>query len=112
VKAAMAGELGPETIETIIAKVDIKDVFTAGKAGKAAGCLVSSGAIKRSSKVRLLRDNVVVYTGTLSSLRRFKDDVNEVRAGLECGMTLENFQDIKAGDVIEAYEQEQKERTL
>ena len=112
VKAAMAGELGPETVETITATVDVREVFQAGKAGKAAGCLVSSGAIKRSSKVRLLRDNVVVYTGTLSSLRRFKDDVNEVRAGLECGMTLENFQDIKQGDVIEAYEQEQRDRTL
>jgi translation initiation factor IF-2 len=112
VKAAMAGELGPETIDTVIATVDVRDVFQAGKAGKAAGCLVSTGAIKRSSKVRLLRDNVVVYTGTLSSLRRFKDDVNEVRAGLECGMTLENFQDIKAGDVIEAYELEQRDRTL
>jgi translation initiation factor IF-2 len=112
VKAAMAGELGPETIENVTATVEVRDVFQAGKSGKAAGCLVSTGAIKRSSRVRLLRDNVVVYTGTLSSLRRFKDDVNEVRAGLECGMTLENFQDIKAGDVIEAFEQEQRDRTL
>jgi translation initiation factor IF-2 len=112
VKAAMAGELGPETIDTVIATVDVRDVFQAGKAGKAAGCYVSSGAIKRSSKVRLLRDDVVVYTGTLSSLRRFKDDVNEVKVGLECGMTLENYIDMKAGDVIEAFELEQRDRTL
>jgi translation initiation factor IF-2 len=112
VKAAMAGELGPETIDTVIATVDVRDVFQAGKSGKAAGCVVSTGAIKRNSKVRLLRDDVVVYTGTLSSLRRFKDDVNEVRAGLECGMTLENYTDMKAGDVIEAFELELRERTL
>ncbi len=112
VKAAMAGKLGPETIDTVIATVDVRDVFQAGKAGKAAGCYVSSGAIKRSSKVRLLRDDVVVYTGTLSSLRRFKDDVNEVKVGLECGMTLENYIDMKAGDVIEAFELELRDRTL
>jgi translation initiation factor IF-2 len=112
VKAAMAGELGPETIDTVIATVEVRDVFQAGKSGKAAGCMVATGAIKRSSKVRLLRDDVVVYTGTLTSLRRFKDDVNEVRAGLECGMTLDNYQDMKKGDVIEAFELEQRERTL
>jgi translation initiation factor IF-2 len=112
VKAAMAGELGPETIDTVIATVAVRDVFQAGKSGKAAGCMVSTGAIKRSSKVRLLRDDVVVYTGSLSSLRRFKDDVNEVKAGLECGMTLENYTDMKAGDVIEAFELEQRDRTL
>ncbi len=112
VKAAMAGELGPETIDTVIATVEVRDVFQAGKSGKAAGCMVSTGAIKRSSKVRLLRDDVVVYTGSLTSLRRFKDDVNEVRAGLECGMTLDNYQDMKKGDVIEAFELEQRDRTL
>jgi translation initiation factor IF-2 len=112
VKAAMAGELGPETIDTVIATVEVRDVFQAGKSGKAAGCMVSTGAIKRSSKVRLLRDDVVIYTGSLTSLRRFKDDVNEVRAGLECGMTLDNYQDMKKGDVIEAFELEQRERTL
>lgn len=111
-KAAMAGQLGPQIVETVAATVEVRDVFTAGKAGKAAGCYVASGAIKRSSKVRLLRDNVVVYTGGIISLRRFKDDVNEVRAGLECGITLENFQDIKQGDIIEAFEVEHRERTL
>jgi translation initiation factor IF-2 len=112
VKAAMAGELGPEMVETVMGQAQVREVFQAGKAGKAAGCLVMSGVMRRNLKVRLLRDNVVVWTGSLSSLRRFKDDVNEVRAGLECGMALENYQDIKQGDVIESFEVESRERTL
>lgn len=112
VKAAMAGELGPERIENIVATVQVREVFQAGKSGKAAGCLVMSGIIRRNSRIRLVRDNAVVWSGGVSSLRRFKDDVNEVRAGLECGMTLDGYQDIKQGDVIEAYEIEERARTL
>ncbi len=112
VKAAMAGELGPQFIDNVMGQADVRDVFQAGKSGKAAGCLVKSGVMRRNLKVRLLRDDVVMFTGNLASLRRFKDDVNEVRAGLECGMALEGFQDIKAGDVIEAFEIEERARTL
>jgi translation initiation factor IF-2 len=112
VKAAMAGELGPQMIDNVLGQAEVRDVFQAGKSGKAAGCLVTSGVMRRNLKVRLLRDNVVVFTGSLSSLRRFKDDVNEVRTGLECGMALENFQDIKKGDIIEAFEIEERARTL
>ncbi len=111
-KVAMAGQLGPEIIDNVMGRADVREVFQAGKSGKAAGCLVASGVMRRNLKVRLLRDDVVMFTGSLSSLRRFKDDVNEVRAGLECGMALEGFQDIKQGDVIEAFEIEERARTL
>ncbi len=111
-KAAMAGQLGPEMVENVVGRAEVRDVFQAGKAGRAAGLIVREGNLRRNLKARILRDDVIVYTGGLSSLRRFKDDVNEVRAGMECGVTLENFQDIKVGDIIEAYEIEQRERTL
>src|SRR5690606_1072185 len=111
-KAAMAGQLGPEMVENVVGRAEVREVFSAGKAGKAAGLIVREGTLRRNLKARILRDDVIVYNGALSSLRRFKDDVNEVRAGLECGVTLENFQDIKVGDMIEAYEIEQRERTL
>ncbi|HEY4547003.1 MAG TPA: translation initiation factor IF-2 [Pedomonas sp.] len=111
-KAAMAGQLGPEMVENVVGRAEVRDVFSAGKAGRAAGLIVREGNLRRNLKARILRDDVIVYNGALSSLRRFKDDVNEVRAGLECGVTLENFQDIKVGDIIEAYEIEQRERTL
>jgi len=111
-KLAMAGKLGPEVVETVVGVADVRDVFQAGKAGKAAGCYVATGVIRRDLKARLMRDGVIVHVGKLSSLRRFKDDVNEVRAGLECGMTLDNFTDIKPGDQIEAFEVETRERKL
>jgi translation initiation factor IF-2 len=111
-KIAMAGVLGPQYLDNVIGTADVRDVFQAGKSGKAAGCLITMGVFRRASKVRLLRDNVVMFTGNLSSLRRFKEDVAEVRTGLECGMALENFQEIKAGDVIEAFEIEERARTL
>jgi translation initiation factor IF-2 len=111
-KAAMAGQLGPELIEKVLGAALVRDVFQAGKSGKAAGCYVETGVIQRNGKARLMRDSVIVYQGKLSSLRRFKDDVNEVRSGLECGMTLDNFQDIKVGDYIEVFEVESRERTL
>jgi translation initiation factor IF-2 len=112
VKAAMAGQLGPEIVETVIGAAEIKDVFTAGKAGRAAGCMVTEGVIRRAEKARILRDGVIVYNGKINNLRRFKDDVEEVRNGLECGMTFENFTDIKPGDEVQVYSEEQRERVL
>jgi len=112
VKTAMAGELGPAIEETSLGMAEVRDVFTAGKAGRAAGCRVTEGVIRRGAKARLLRDDVVVYTGSIATLRRFKDDVEEVKSGTECGLTLENFQDIKAGDQLEAFETREVERRL
>lgn len=111
VKAAMEGRLDPAIEEEILGLAEVKDVFSAGK-GKAAGCIVVDGAARANAKARLLRDDVVVYTGRLTSLRRFKDDVKEVKAGIECGMSLENFIDIKAGDKIEMFETHERKRTL
>jgi len=112
VKAAMAGQLGPEIVETVIGAAEIRDVFTAGKAGRAAGCMVTEGVLRRAEKARILRDGVIVYNGKINNLRRFKDDVEEVRNGLECGMTFENFTDIKQGDEVQVYSEEEKERVL
>ncbi|GAB4147758.1 MAG: hypothetical protein Tsb0016_18540 [Sphingomonadales bacterium] len=112
VKAAMAGQLGPEIVEHVQGTAEVKDVFTAGKAGRAAGCHIVDGTVKKASKARILRDGIIVYTGKITSLRRFKDDVDEVRNGLECGMTFENFTDIKPGDTIESFTTEERERKL
>jgi len=92
--------------------VEIRQVFTVSKIGSIAGCLVVDGLVKRASKVRLLRDNVVVWTGELDSLKRFKDDAKEVRAGLECGLSLKNYNDIKEGDQLEIFEVTEVARTL
>lgn len=112
VKAAMAGQLGPEIVEDMLGMAEIRDVFSAGKTGKAAGGLVTEGVIRKGAHARLLRDDVVVYTGRLISLRRFKDDVDEVRSGTECGMGFENFQDMKPGDVVEVFDIREVERKL
>ncbi len=112
VKAGMAGKLGPEYFENVVGRAEIREVFQAGKFGKAAGCLVVEGFIKRNLKARVLRDDVIVYTGSIASLRRFKDDVTQVEKGYECGIGLENFQDIAQGDVIETFEVEERLRTL
>ncbi|MBC7985678.1 MAG: translation initiation factor IF-2, partial [Sphingomonadaceae bacterium] len=112
IRAEMAGQLGPERIETVVGRADIKEVFSAGKHGKAAGLLVTEGYIRQALKARVMRDDVIIYNGQIASLRRFKDDVPEVRAGLECGITLEGTTDIKAGDIVETYEVEERERTL
>ena len=98
VKAAMAGELGPLIVENVVGRAEVREVFSAGKHGKAAGLLVTEGFIRKALKARITRDDVIVYNGTIASLRRFKDDVAEVRAGLECGVTFEGHTDIKAGD--------------
>ena len=112
VKAALAGMLSPELRERILGSAQVLEVFDITKIGKIAGCRVLDGIIKRSSKVRLLRDSVVIHEGQIGTLRRFKDDVREVKEGLECGMSIETFQDIKPGDVIEAFEMEEVARTL
>jgi translation initiation factor IF-2 len=102
-KKAMAGLLAPVFREVYRGKAEIREVFRVSKVGVVAGCLVLDGNITRDSQVRILRDNIVVHTGKVGSLRRFKDDVSEVRAGMECGITLDNFSDVKQGDVIEAF---------
>jgi translation initiation factor IF-2 len=112
IRAAMAGQLGPEYFETVVGRAEVREVFSAGKHGKAAGLLVTEGFIKKDLRARLTRDDVIIYNGKIQSLRRFKDDVAEVRAGLECGVTFENSTDIKAGDFLETFEVEERERTL
>lgn len=111
IKSVMSGLLAPEIKETIIGTAEVLDIFNAGK-GKAAGCLVTSGVVRQGAKARLLRDDTVVYEGDLGSLRRFKDAVNEVESGVECGMNFASYNDMKVGDVIECYEVEEIERNL
>ncbi|MBV8688228.1 MAG: translation initiation factor IF-2 [Alphaproteobacteria bacterium] len=112
VRSAMAGELGPLMIENVLGRAEVKEVFPAGKRDKAAGLLVLEGVIRKGLHARLTREDVIVSKTTISSLRRFKDDVPEVRAGLECGVLLADTNDIKAGDHLEVFEVEQRERTL
>lgn len=112
VKAAITGMLAPEVREEIIGLAEVKDVFSSPKLGSIAGCLVVDGLVKRSNPIRVLRDNVVIYEGALESLRRFKDDVNEVRAGTECGIGVKNYNDVKVGDQIECYQRVEVARTL
>ena len=113
IRAGMAGELGPEAFETVVGRAEIREVFSAGKHGKAAGLLVVEGVIRKALKARITRNDVIIYNGEIASLRRFKDDVAEVRAGLECGVTFtNNFTDIKPGDFLETFEVELRERTL
>jgi translation initiation factor IF-2 len=112
VKQMMSGLLAPEIRETIIGYADVREVFNITKTGKVAGCYVTEGAIRRGTKVRLLRDDVVVFEGALKTLKRFKDEVREVQNNYECGMAFENYDDIKQGDVIECYEVEEVERHL
>jgi translation initiation factor IF-2 len=112
VKAAMSGLLAPTLRETMLGNAQILEVFDISKVGKVAGCRVTDGSVERGANVRLIRDNVVVHEGKLSTLKRFKDEVKEVVAGQECGMAFENYQDMRAGDVIECYRVEQIKRTL
>ena len=108
----MAGELGPEIIETVVGRAEVKDVFKSGKRDKAAGLLVTDGIIKKGLHARLTREDVIVSKTTIASLRRFKDNIDEVRAGLECGVVLADTNDVKAGDMLEVFEVEERERTL
>lgn len=112
VKAAMSGLLAPTLRETMLGNAQILEIFNVSKVGKIAGCRVTDGTIERGANVRLIRDNVVVHEGKLSQLKRFKDDAKEVVAGQECGMSFENYQDMRAGDVIECYRVEEIKRTL
>ena len=112
VKAAMGGLLSPDTQEDFIGYAEIRQVFGVSKVGKVAGCMVTEGIIKRGCSVRLLRDNVVIHEGSLKTLRRFKDEVKEVREGFECGMGFENYSDIQEGDMIECFEIREVARTL
>ena len=112
VKAAASGLLSAEIKENFIGYAQIKDVFKVSNVGKVAGCLVTEGVARRSAGVRLLRDNVVIHEGTLKTLKRFKDEVAEVQSGQECGMAFENYDDVRAGDVIEIFEREEIERSL
>ena len=111
-KAAMEGMLAPEIKEEITGTLEILEAFKITKVGTIAGCMVREGKIRRSSKVRLIRDGIVVYNGELGSLKRFKDDAKEVVSGLECGLNIENFNDIKVGDMVEAYEETEMKKTL
>jgi translation initiation factor IF-2 len=101
---AISGMLAHEIKEQMVGLVEVRDVFRARKFGAIAGCYVSEGVVRRNLPIRVLRDNVVIYEGELESLRRFKEDVNEVKAGTECGIGVKNYNDVKVGDQIEAYE--------
>ena len=104
VKAALGGLLSPEQKESIIGMVEIREVFKISKIGSIAGCYVQDGVIRRSSMVRVLRDNVVIHSGELDSLKRFKDDVKEVKNNFECGLSIKNFNEIEVGDMLEVFE--------
>ena len=112
IKAAMEGMLAPEFEEKIVANVEIRETFKITKVGTIAGCMVLDGKITRNSKIRIVRDGVVIYTGELASLKRFKDDVKEVAKGYECGLNIQNFNNIEVGDIVEAYEQVEVKRKL
>ena len=112
VKAAMSGMLAPEKRETVLGFVEIRQCIRVPKVGMIAGCKVLEGVVRRTASARLLRDNVVIWTGELNSLRHFKDDVREVKAGLECGLSLKGYDDIKEGDQLEIFEVTEVARTL
>jgi len=108
----MEGMLSPEIKEEITATVEVLEVFKITKVGTVAGCLVREGKIKRSNKIRIIRDGIVVYSGELDSLKRFKDDVKEVGTNYECGLNIKNYNDLRIGDMIESYEETEVKKTL
>ena len=112
VKQALSGMLSPELREEINGTAEVRDVFKSPKFGAIAGCMVIDGTLLRNNPIRVLRDDVVIYEGELESLRRFKDDVNEVRSGTECGIGVKNYNDVKPGDKIEVYEVREVARSL
>jgi translation initiation factor IF-2 len=112
IKAAIEGMLSPEIEEKILCNIEVRDVFKITKVGSVAGCMVLDGKVTRNTKIRVIRDGIVVYTGMLGSLKRFKDDVKEVQTGYECGLNIENFNDIKVGDIVEGYELTEVKRKL
>ena len=110
-KGALAGMLEPERVEEIVGIAEVRDVFRSPKFGQVAGCMVTEGNLHRNKPIRVLRDNVVIFEGELESLRRFKDDVNEVRNGMECGIGVKNY-DVKVGDQIEVFDVKEVAREL
>ncbi len=112
IRAALEGMLSPEEREEILGTAEVRETFRISGVGTVAGCYVSEGRIERKGDVRLIRDGIVVYEGKISSLKRFKEDVREVREGFECGLGIENFNDVKVGDVIECFRVEEIARTL
>ncbi|MFZ2338296.1 MAG: translation initiation factor IF-2, partial [Bacteroidales bacterium] len=112
IRSAMEGMLSPELKEEIVATLEIRDIFKVTKVGTVAGCYVKEGKITRNTKVRVIRDGIVIYTGDLGSLKRFKDDVKEVVGGYECGLNISNFNDLKVGDIVEGYQQVEVKKTL
>ena len=112
VRASMSGLLAPSIKENFLGYAEILEVFNISKVGKVAGCRITEGKVLRGNKVRLLRDNVVIHEGSLSTLKRFKDEVREVNVGQECGMAFENYHDLQKGDLIECFELETVQRSL
>ncbi|MHA1597919.1 MAG: EF-Tu/IF-2/RF-3 family GTPase, partial [Alphaproteobacteria bacterium] len=112
VKKALTGMLAPTLRETLLGYAEVREVFAVSKVGKVAGCIITEGQVKRGSRVRLLRDDVVIHEGELSQLKRFKDDAKEVKEGTECGMAFANYQDIQKGDMIECFDVEEIAREL
>jgi translation initiation factor IF-2 len=112
VRSALEGMLKPDEKELVLGEAEVRQIFKISGTGVIAGCYVRSGVIQRTARVRVIRDGSQVYEGVLSSLKRFKDDVKEVKDGLECGIGVENYNDLKVGDVIEAFRIEQVARTL
>ena len=112
IKDAIAGMHSPEIKEKILCNLEVREIFKISKVGTVAGCMVLDGKLNRNNLVRLIRDGIVIYTGKLGSLKRFKDDVKEVVAGQDCGLNIENFNDIKVGDIVEGYEEYEVKVTL
>ena len=108
----MAGMLSPELKEEVTGTAEVLQTYKISKVGTIAGCMVREGKVKRTSKVRLIRDGIVIYTGELGSLKRFKDDVKQVSSGYDCGLNIANYNDVKEGDMIEAYEEVEVSKTL
>ena len=111
-KSAMEGMLSPEIKEEVTASIEVREVFRITKVGTVAGCMVKEGKVKRGQKLRLIRDGIVIYTGEMGSLKRFKEDVKEVNSGYECGVSFSNYQDLKVGDIIESFEEIEIKKTL
>ena len=112
IKGALTGMLAPKFEEKIIGLAEVREVFRSSKLGAIAGCMVIDGIVKRNNPIRVLRDNVVIYEGELESLRRFKEDIPEVRNGMECGIGVKNYNDVKVGDNIEVYERVEVKRKI
>ena len=111
-KLAMSGMLTPDKKEEVIGTAEIREIFKVSKIGSIAGCMVTSGLVRRTARLRLLRDNLVIFSGELDSLKRFKDDAKEVREGFDCGLNIKNYNDIQKGDVLEFFEIKEVARTL